>query len=478
VPEAFQQSWTIDWFCSYLGLPLIEVKPGEVLHMNAAARDILGAGTFTSIAAALGPLLGATTDTATLQAAVQGARQGQPCELALADGLRALVTPGEGGRACVVLAPHGVLDGLALQRRALATDRSARVAHELANALGAIAGWARLAREGARVDEALELIEKSADDAWTAARVVLGEVSAAKAAPQTGQVIDLSDFTEETARLLLPKAIEQQVSIRSAIQPGLQVVGDRSSVWAILWNLVGNAIEALPPGGTVSLQLTEAAERVRLCIADDGPGMSSDVRARIFEPYFTTKHSGTGLGLALVKQAVAALGGHIDLDSELHKGTRFVVDLPHARAAAVHPRRFGKRESGVYVADMLEGRMLVIDDDKALREMIGTALQMRGAEVELAANLHDALKLRGPFQVVIVDYLLGDQRGDAALAALRAAGLVHAGLLVTGTDVPRKLAGGGEPDAVLRKPFELDELFERVGQLLASARHKRPSRTG
>jgi signal transduction histidine kinase len=469
----------MDWLCSYLGLPVIDVKPGEPVRMNAAARDILGSGTFTSLGTALGPLLGASTDAATLQAAVQGARLGQRSELTLADGLRALFTPAEAGRVCVVLAPRGTLDGLALQRRALGTDRAARVAHELANALGAIAGWARLAREGARVDDALQLIEKSAQDAWSAARAMLGEVSAGHNPVQTSQIIDISEFAEETAQLLLPKALERQVTMRTAIQPGLQIIGDRSSAWAILWNLVGNAIEALPAGGTVSLQLVEAAERVQLCVADDGPGMSREVQARAFEPYFTTKHSGTGLGLALVKQAVGALGGQVELQSEPHQGTRFIVDLPHARAAAAHAhgRRTAKRESGVYVADMLEGRILVVDDDKGLREMIGTALQMRGAEVELAGSLHDALKARGPFHVAIVDYLLGEQRGDAACAQLRAAGLAQACVLVTGADVPRKLMPGGEPDAVLRKPFELEELFERVGQVLGHVR-KRPSRTG
>lgn len=466
----------VDWFCSTLGLPLIEEKVGDVLEINAAARDILGKGSFVSIPAALGPLLGADVEAGALQAALQGAREGQPSELMLGDGLRALIAPAPGaaGNACVVLAPQGELDGFSLQRRALATDRSARVSHELANALGAIAGWARLAREGAPKDEALELIAKSAEDAWTAARTVLGEVSGATAeiaAPSP--VLDLSSFTAEAARLLWPKALKRQVSIRTALQPGLHVAADRSSAWAIVWNLAGNAIEALPAGGTVSLQLTEAADRVRLSVADNGPGMSAEVRSRIFEPYFTTKQSGTGLGLSLVRQAVKALGGHIELESEPQRGTRFVIDLPRVRAIAPHVLRQRKRESGVYAADPLEGRMLVVDDDPSLREMIATALQMRGAEVELASSLHEALQLRGTFQVVVVDYLLGEQRGDVVLAGLRAAGMVQAGLLVTGTDVPRKLAVGGEPDAVLRKPFELDELFERVAQLLTRSAHKR-----
>jgi CheY-like chemotaxis protein len=222
----------------------------------------------------------------------------------------------------------------------------------------------------------------------------------------------------------------------------------------------------------VTLQLTEADGRVRLSVIDDGPGMSAEVRARVFEPYFTTKRSGSGLGLPMVKQAVAALGGQIELDSQPGRGTRFTIDLPRSESSitARQLRATPRRPSGVFVTEHLEGRFLVIDDDASLREMIGTALRMRGAQVELAANLTDALKLHGPFKLAVVDYLLGEQRGDVALARLRAAGLVETGLLVTGTEVPRKLVAGGEPDGILRKPFELNELFERVAELIEPGR--------
>ena len=459
----------IEWLCSNLGLPLLEERPENGLRLNQAARDMLGAGQYSSIATAVGPLIGNRVDAATLEATLHRARQGEASELTLSDALRALIAPAGPGLACVMLAPCEALDGLALQRRAFATDRSARVSHELANALGAIAGWARLAKQGVRVDEALTLIEKSADDAWSAARTVLGEVSGQQSVAEAA-IIDLSVFTEEAARLLIPTALKKNVTIRTNIEPGLHIAGDRSSAWAIVWNLATNAVEALPNGGSLALQLSEAGDRIQLCVSDDGPGMSEEVRARVFEPYFTTKRSGTGLGLAMVQQAVAALGGSIELQSEPGSGTRFVVALPRSPAARPIQTLGSRRPSGVFLSDHLDGRFLVIDDDPALREMIGTALQMRGAEVELAASLNEALQLRGPFKLAVVDYLLGEQRGDVALARLRAAGVVDSGLLVTGTDVPRKLVAGGEPDGVLRKPFELNELFERVAELTKPGR--------
>jgi CheY-like chemotaxis protein len=378
-----------------------------------------------------------------------------------------------------VLAPQQALDAVAIQRRALATDRSARVSHELANALGAIAGWARLAKEGARVDEALELIERSAESAWSAAKTVLGEVRGESEEAARTNVIDLSEFIEEAARLIVPKALKKSVTVNTNIAPNLYISGDRSSAWALVWNLATNAIEALPNGGALALELSGTPERVRFSVSDNGPGMTTEVRARVFDPYFTTKPTGTGLGLALVKQAVLALGGHVELDSREGVGTSFRVDLPRHSVmaglesdllASLDPARRRPsgfpRTSGLFTSEPLEGRFLIIDDDAALREMIATALEMRGAEVFPAASLNEALQLKGPFRLAVVDFLLGDQRGDAAIARLRSAGVVDLALLVTGTDVPRKLLAGGEPNAVLRKPFELDELFERVSEVL------------
>lgn len=468
----------IDWFCSSLGLPYIAEEAEGRLRLNAAAHDVLGAGASTSIAAALRSFLSEAVEPAALEAALATARQGGTAELTLTQGLRALLAPAAPGRACAVLAPQHALEVLALQRRALATDRSARISHELANALGAIAGWAAIAKEGQRVEEALDLIERSATDAWSAARAMLGEVSGQRQASDLDQIIDLSHFTEQAARLLVPTSLKKQVALTTDVKPGLLIKGDRSSAWAIVWNLASNAIEALQPGGHVTLQLTDAEGPLRLRVQDDGPGMSDDVRAHVFEPYYSTKASGAGLGLSLVKQAVQTLGGSISLESSAGHGTCFSVELPRARPNSMGPKRkLSTRESGVFVAEQIEGRVLVLDDDSSLREMIATALSMRGAVVQSAATLEEALAMPGPVDVAVVDYILGDERGDAAIAALRGAGLAQRSLLVTGTELPRQLADGGQPDGLLRKPFELNDLFERVSALLIEEADRR-SQTG
>ena len=133
--------------------------------------------------------------------------------------------------------------------------------------------------------------------------------------------------------------------------------------------------------------------------------------------------------------------------------------LPLVSAAAARQANV-KRSSGVFFAEPLTQRILVIDDDLGLREMISTALGMRGAEVVAVDRAEAALVQKEPFAVAIVDLLLPGMRGDALLARLREARLVEIGMLMTGTELPNALAAGGRPDVLLRKPFELEELFE------------------
>jgi signal transduction histidine kinase/CheY-like chemotaxis protein len=428
-----------------------EDAPGTV-SAHGRARELFGRTSFATLGAALSHVLGPEWQRAEVEQAIARARSGTPTELIAPSGLQVRVASDGAGGAEVALLPAP---------RTAEPEVAARVSHELANALGAIAGWARLAKQGQRVAEALSLIEMSADSAWSAARRLL---QGARTQPSSGDGIDLSAFVEEAAKLLGPKALAKGVRVLPVIEPGLRVHGDRGSAWSIVWNLGANAIEALGQGGCVELRVSAVGEDVRLEVVDDGPGMSEEQERRAFEPYFTTKPSGTGLGLAVVKQAVVELGGRIKLESRAGRGTRFTVDLPRNVAGSRLPA--GKRSSGVFYAEPLHERVLVVDDDLGLREMIATALGMRGADVVAVSDASSALAQRGPFGVVLADLHLADVRGDVLLSALRSSGAARVGLLMSGGELPEPCAAGGEPDAVLRKPFELEELFEALARVL------------
>ncbi|MCW5808370.1 MAG: hypothetical protein KIT31_38830 [Deltaproteobacteria bacterium] len=106
---------------------------------------------------------------------------------------------------------------------------------------------------------------------------------------------------------------------------------DAPKVHQILLNLVRNAIEAVSAGGRVTLALDGNDDRVRLCVEDDGPGIPEDVRPRIYEPFFSTKEGGTGLGMSIVHSLVSLHGGTIDLDTG-PRGTRFDISIPRRAA--------------------------------------------------------------------------------------------------------------------------------------------------
>jgi signal transduction histidine kinase/CheY-like chemotaxis protein len=452
----------IDWMADSLGLAVLREGERGDLVCNAPAREALGKRPCPSVATALELLLGAERcselrGTGALEIASR-ARGGERIDLLGSDGTRALLCAYRKGRAQLVISrgsASAVRDA----------DLAASVSHELANALGAIAGWARLAQQGERVEEALELIEKSADSAWLSARKMLEDVGGSRR--RTQETIDLSTFVEDAARLLAPKAAARMVSVKTQIEPGIRVRGDRGAAWSIIWNLAANGVEAVAKGGTVELRLAPRGDRAVLAVEDDGPGMSAEQRVRAFEPYFTTKPSGTGLGLALVRRAVAELEGEIELNTHIGLGTRFTVSFPLAAETQGSRRPPGtKRSSGVFYAETISARILVVDDDAGLREMIAAALSMRGADVVAVGSPEAALAERGPFALAVLDLRLPEISGDGLAARLRASGIAQRVLLITGMEPPAHYAPGGEPDAVLRKPFELEELFERLASLL------------
>src|SRR5262249_45482220 len=102
---------------------------------------------------------------------------------------------------------------------------------------------------------------------------------------------------------------------------------DAAKVHQIILNLLRNAIEAVTPGGHVSVELAADAERLHIRVQDDGPGIPEDVRPRIYEPFFSTKEGGTGLGMSIVHSLVSLHGGTIDLVTG-PTGTRFEIRLP------------------------------------------------------------------------------------------------------------------------------------------------------
>ncbi|HEY6881579.1 MAG TPA: hybrid sensor histidine kinase/response regulator [Polyangiales bacterium] len=462
----------LSWLCAELGLPVLEETAAGLVANSAAQLGLARAGsesTEAGLAASAARIMGVDADDEALLNALATARRGEHGRAdvgpnARGQAWRVVATPlGDGARVRLTCAP-----------RAHETDEgwvevAATVSHEVANAVGSIRGWAELALHGdhATVDvrDALTLIRSAARNAEQAARSML-RLARGQVETDEPKTIDLSEFAGELMSLLALGAREQRVTLQSAIEPGLLVRATRAQLFTMLFNLLKNAIEACRHGGLVSLTATRAAHAVRVLVRDTGAGLDPLARQRLFERYFTTKATGTGLGLALVKSAVDATGSTIRVDSELGRGTVFELLLPRAQEDVVARNTSWQRSEPEPSPSPLRTRMLLVDDDHALREMLATALTLRGADVTSARNAEEALALPGPFDIALIDMNLEGCRGDELLAALRQRGSVHAAMLVTGTVQKPRLVPGGEPDDWVRKPFELAHLVDRIRRTL------------
>lgn len=464
----------LSWLSEELGLPVLE-ETASGLIVSPAAQLAEPAGSLAEAVAAITTL---PIDQPQLLEAIASARRGErkstqlgTCAAGISWQLLAMPV-GEGDRIRLTLSrKHAQLparDGL--------VEVAAAVSHEVANAVGSIRGWADLALHAgeARVDarDALTLIRTAARSAEQAARSMLS-IARGEAQPLDGTPLDLSAFAVELMQLLALTARAARVTLESHIEPSLYVHASRAQLFTILFNLLKNAVEACPHGGLVSVHAKAEREQVLVSVRDTGPGLDARAKERLFERYYTTKAQGTGLGLALVHGAVEASQASIDVESEPGRGTQFRVrfrraserDTPLAavvEAPWVHARPSGDPSTG----HPLELRVLVVDDDQALREMLATALSLRGAEVISVRSSQEALELEGCFDIALIDMTLDDCRGDELLALLRQSGVVNAAMLVTGTVQKPRLVPGGEPDDWVRKPFEISHLVDRIRRTL------------
>jgi CheY-like chemotaxis protein len=181
-------------------------------------------------------------------------------------------------------------------------------------------------------------------------------------------------------------------------------------------NLVLNAAQAMPQGGMIWINLSNdsapplrsglVGPTVRLSVSDTGGGIRPEHVSRIFDPYFTTKSEGSGLGLATVYAIIKKHGGYIEVESELDRGTRFRIWLPATRSALVAPLT----NSPFGGSAMMNGRVLLMDDEESIRTMAAQLLRRIGFAVESASDgtvavaaYRKALEEERRFDLVIMD---------------------------------------------------------------------------
>ncbi|MSS71606.1 MAG: response regulator [Candidatus Latescibacteria bacterium] len=298
--------------------------------------------------------------------------------------------------------------------------------------------------------------------------------------------LDLNRQASEIQKMLA-RLLDENVVIALDLEEDLRTVNaDPTNIDQIFANLAINARDAMREGGTLIFQtrnvvIDEAScERVpgarpgpfvRLSVSDTGTGMSEEVRSHLFEPFFTTKGpgKGTGLGLSIVYGIVQAHKGWITVETRLGQGSRFEIFLPVVEKGEEVVHREEEPASLARFRGSKE-RILLVEDDLMVRDMIEQALKQKGYNVRVCATVSEGMDIfqEATFDLVLSDVMLPDGRGTDLVFRLRRAQPSLAGLFITGHTDERadweQIRRVGL--SVLLKPFGVDSLLEQVDQAL------------
>lgn len=352
------------------------------------------------------------------------------------------------------------------------------VAHDFNNMLGSILGRAQLLKSQLR-DQALvrhaEVIEKAAiDGAETVRRIQeIGRQDRADdfvPVELDGIVADVVELTQPRWRDLTI-AEGRPVDVAVEKRPDAVVAGNPSELREVLVNLVHNAVDAMPNGGTLRFSTAVADDTCYLRVTDSGTGMPDDIRHRIFDPYFTTKgERGTGLGLSVSHSIIRRHGGDIEVHSRTggpERGTTFIISLPAlpkidaARPASLPPTAHANGRA----------RILVVDDEANIREILAEILMNGDHEVVTAADGAEALHLlreRSDFDLVFTDLGLPGMNGYEVASEIKRINPALPVGLVTGWGATLDADKAREHgvDLVLSKPFRYDQVLGLVEEAL------------
>lgn len=354
------------------------------------------------------------------------------------------------------------------------------IAHDFNNTLSPILSFSELLLDRpASLDETeamkyVQLINTAARDASAVVRR-LRELYRERGEARTGASVDIARCVEEAIELTQPRWKSQAlangvtINVETQLENPPRLTGDPAEIREVLTNLIFNAVDAMPHGGTITIRARPQDGEVRLEVEDTGRGMTEDVRQRCLEPFFTTKGPhGTGLGLAGVQAIVERAFGRCEIESEPGRGTTFIVYLPAGEARPTEAAETGVAER------VRRLRILVVEDEPMVRKAITDMLAADGHSVDSATNGVEGLEkfLAGWFDLVVTDRAMPEIGGDRLAASIMRSAPDKPVIMLTGFG-DLMAARGERPPGVtvlMSKPITRTELRQAVAQATASRR--------
>ncbi len=367
------------------------------------------------------------------------------------------------------------------------------VAHDFNNVLTAIIGFSDLLLLKQRpTDAAYRDIMNIKQSAHRAAGLVHQLLAFSRRQTLQAEVLELGETLTDLAALL-NRALGEKIDLKILSGRDLWYVkADKTQFAQVVINLAVNARDAMPAGGTLAIRTRNISEReslklsgsgvaageyVLIEVEDTGSGMPPEVMAKIFEPFFTTKEvgKGTGLGLSTVYGIVKQTGGYVFADSDVGRGTTFRVYLPRhivENEDELAKDRPEKRKE-IPARDLTgTGRVLLVEDEDAVRNFAARALSRQGYEVLEAATGIEALEVmsreKGRVDIVVSDVVMPEMDGPSLLKELRKTNPDLKIIFVSGypDDAFKKTLDENEAYAFLPKPFTLPQLAAKVKEQL------------
>jgi signal transduction histidine kinase len=357
---------------------------------------------------------------------------------------------------------------------------AAGVAHDFNNLLAGILGRVQLLQlklkekgaDQSELDSQLELIEKLALQGAATVRRIQEFSRIRKDAPT--ESVDVNSVVRNAVEVTRPRWKDESetrgipVEIRLELGRIPNIRGSTNELSQVVTNLIFNALDAMPEGGELTLKTFLAESAIGLEVSDTGIGMSKEVKEKLFQPFFTTKGNGYGLGTSIVYGIVARHGGEIQVSSEEGGGTTFLLSLPVVNG----PSEVQPSEKVAGVKKEGPAKVLVVEDNDLNRDMFGRYLTEMGHDAVLAANGKEMLPIleRESFDLVITDLSMPGISGWQVAEQVKKRSPNMPVILVSGWAIQQDDARLRESgvDFVLQKPCTLSDFQEMVDKALSS----------